>query len=252
MRKKIIAGNWKMNLNNAEARAFAIGLHDFLKTRQIEEVIPIICPSFVSLTTVASISEGLFEVGAQDVSAFKDGAYTGEISVNMLKAIGLEYCIIGHSERRKYHSETDRIVNLKLKQLQQNGIQPIVCIGETLEQREEGITENVILKQLESAFSEIELNSKIFIAYEPIWAIGTGKTATPQQAQEIHSLIRDWISKKYSKNVSNDIHILYGGSVKPENIKDLLSQKDIDGGLIGGASLSLDKYIEMLKIASKM
>lgn len=190
-------------------------------------------------------------MGAQDVSSHKNGAYTGEVSAAQLRSLGIRYCIIGHSERRQYHAETDALIREKLLRLQENEIIPILCIGETLAQREQGSTKQVILSQLEGCFDEIEMpaGAEAVIAYEPVWAIGTGKTATASQAQEVHALIRDWLTSRFGSQTAQNIHILYGGSVKPDNIRELLAQKDIDGGLIGGAALQLDSYLAMLASA---
>lgn len=171
------------------------------------------------------------------MSAHESGAYTGEISASMYSSMGITHCIIGHSERRKYHHEKDSLIHEKLQKLLAEEIVPIVCVGETLEEREAGITRNVILDQLKGVFEGISFNDPIVIAYEPVWAIGTGKTASPEQAQEIHAIIRQWVKAHVSPAAAENVPILYGGSMKPENIAELISQPDIDGGLIGGASL---------------
>lgn len=177
------------------------------------------------------------------------GAYTGEISAPMLNSMDIPYCIIGHSERRKYYHETDEMINTKLKQLHANEIVPILCIGETLVEREKDITKDVIISQLEGGLKGVSISDNVVIAYEPVWAIGTGKTATPEQAQEIHSLIRNWLTEEYSVKVSENTSILYGGSMKPENVKELLQQSDIDGGLIGGAALDVSKFSQIVQTA---
>jgi len=183
------------------------------------------------------------------VSEHDSGAFTGEISASMLNSMDLEFCIVGHSERRKYFGDTDKLVNMKIQSLLKNDISPIVCLGESLAERENEQTKDIVLGQLEGAFRNIEMSEEIVIAYEPIWAIGTGKTASPQQAQEIHKLIRDWLSEKYSDKIAEKIHILYGGSMNPKNVENLLQQPDIDGGLIGGASLEIAKFNEMIDAA---
>jgi triosephosphate isomerase len=250
MQKFIIAGNWKMNKNFQEAEDFLMELSDFLENKELDDVEVVVCPPAVYLEMATDIASGKpFAVGAQNCSQYDDGAYTGEISTTMLNSMELDYCIIGHSERRQYFGETDESVNQKLKKLQENNIIPIVCIGESLEQREKGITKKVIVSQLGGAFQDVKINDNVVIAYEPIWAIGTGKTATPEQAQEIHALIRNWLNENYDEETSMKMHILYGGSMKPENIEELLKQPDIDGGLIGGASLVISKFSSMIDIA---
>lgn len=250
MRKKIIAGNWKMNKTFSDAENFLITLDEELSERYLQHVKVIVCTPYPYLELAFDQADsGKMFVGAQDVSSHDFGAYTGEVSAPMLHSMGIDYCIIGHSERRKYHQETDDIINQKLKQLLANGIKPILCIGETLTERENNITKKIIKKQLEGCCKGIELDERITIAYEPVWAIGTGKTATPQQAQEIHAFIRDWIEQNSSTRIAEDIAILYGGSMKPKNTAELLQQKDIDGGLIGGASLKTESFVEMIDIA---
>ncbi len=253
MRRIIIAGNWKMNKTYSESEEFLSEMADFIETKDLKNVDVVICiPAlYLKLATGFAAKSKMF-IGAQNVSNFDFGAYTGEISAPMLKAIECSFCIIGHSERRKYFGDTDDLVNAKLKILQQNKIIPIVCIGETLEEREAGITEDVVVNQLEGAFRNITVNNDVVIAYEPVWAIGTGKTATPAQAQEIHSLIRSWLIENYNHEIAENMSILYGGSVKPDNIKELLIQPDIDGGLIGGASLDMGKMKEMINIAVEL
>ena len=253
MRKIIIAGNWKMNKAFSEAEDFMVELTDFLNEKKLGKVEVVVCSPFPYLEMVSDFAcESQVFIGAQNVNENDFGAYTGEISASMLASMEIDYCIIGHSERRKYYHETDDLINSKLKKLQEFEVVPILCIGETLEEREKGITEQVILSQLTKALTNIKINNDLVIAYEPIWAIGTGRTATPQQAQEIHSLIRKWISEKFSSEISNSISILYGGSMKPENIRDLLHQPDIDGGLIGGASLDIEKFKVMINTAVEL
>jgi len=250
MRKIIIAGNWKMNKTFPEAQDFFVDITEYMKDKDCGNTEVLICPPalFLELATDFSV-ESKLNVGAQNVSNVASGAHTGEISAAMLNSVECDYCLVGHSERRKYYGETDSMVNTKIKLLQENNIIPVVCIGETLEEREIGITKDVIVNQLEGAFQEIEMDEDIVLAYEPVWAIGTGMTASPQQAQEIHSLIRSWLIEHYGQEISDQISILYGGSVKPENIKELLQQPDIDGGLIGGAALDIEKFKQMIEIA---
>lgn len=250
MKKIIIAGNWKMNKNFNESEDFLDDLTGYLQEKDLKNVEVVVCPPALFLELATDYAdESQLRIGGQNVSSFDSGAYTGEISAEMLASIDCDYCIIGHSERRKYFNDTDDVVNAKLVQLQKNEIIPIVCVGETLEEREAGITKDVVAGQLEGAFRNINIEDDIVLAYEPVWAIGTGKTATPTQAQEIHSLIRNWLIENYNHSIAESTPILYGGSVKPENIKDLLSQPDIDGGLIGGASLDVDKFSSIIDIA---
>jgi triosephosphate isomerase len=254
VRKPIIAGNWKMFKTEAEAVDFAQKIKPLVA--DIHDRIALICPPFPVLSKVADeIRDSNVALGAQNLFWEDQGAYTGEVSAPMLKAVGCTYVIIGHSERRQYFGETDETVNKKLKAALKHRLDPIVCIGETLKQREKGETFKVIEKQVKEGFAGLETPSGrgpsgrgrdwrlVTIAYEPVWAIGTGKTATPEQAQEVHAFIR----KLLPKEVADGIRILYGGSVKPENIKDLMSQPDIDGGLVGGASLKVDSFTKIVK-----
>lgn len=252
MRKIIIAGNWKMNKDAFETEQFCRELGTYLKDHDSERVLPLIAPVFPFLAKAQTTLWGMpVAVCAQDVSAQKKGAYTGEVSAAQLRSLGISHCIIGHSERRQYHAETDTLVRAKLLRLRENEITPLVCIGETLEQREQGNTEQVILRQLEGCFEQIEMPSgkEAVIAYEPVWAIGTGKTASAAQAQEVHALIRAWLQNRHGSETAQNIHILYGGSVKPDNIRELLEQEDIDGGLIGGASLKMEAFCAMIDTA---
>lgn len=250
MKKVIVAGNWKMNKSFGDAENFLADLAEQLEDKELGNTEVIVCPPALYLEVATDYAdESQLRIGAQNVSNYDFGAYTGEISAPMLASIDCDYCIIGHSERRKYYSDTDDLVNAKLAILQQNEIIPIVCVGETLEEREAGITKDVVTGQLEGAFRNIKIEDDIVIAYEPVWAIGTGKTATPAQAQEIHSLIRSWLIENYNRDIAESLPILYGGSVKPDNFKEILAQPDIDGGLIGGASLDLEKFLSLIDIA---
>lgn len=206
----------------------------------------VICPPFPYLEMASEYGdESYFAVGAQDVSEQDSGAYTGEVSAAMLESLQLTYCIVGHSERRAYHHETDEIVARKVDQLLKYNLRPIVCCGEVLQEREEGRQFDVVKKQITDGLFHLsaEQFANIVIAYEPVWAIGTGKTATPEQAQEIHAFIRGLIAEKYGKEVADETSILYGGSCKPSNAKELFANPDVDGGLIGGASLKADDFI---------
>lgn len=242
MRRKVIAGNWKMNMLPNEAIEYITALDPLVKDSKNDVIICVpYTDLFYSLLTVQGTN---IHIGAQNVFYKETGAYTGEVSPKMLKCINVEYVIIGHSERRQYFNETDETVNLKLKASLNEGLKPIVCVGETLEQREEGKTEKVITSQIEKALKDLtpeEVRNTI-VAYEPIWAIGTGKTATAEDANESIKQIRNKIKEIYGENISEEVIILYGGSVKPENAKELFSMSDIDGGLVGGASLKADTF----------
>ncbi|MDD4309321.1 MAG: triose-phosphate isomerase [Candidatus Cloacimonetes bacterium] len=252
MRKIIIAGNWKMNKGLDETRDFFQEVVSALRGVELGSIVPVVAPAYPFLAEALRESFGSdILVSAQEVSLNSDGAYTGEVSAAMLKSLNLPYCIIGHSERRQYHNESDANVQHKLLKLLAHGITPIVCIGETLAQRDANQTEAVVLAQLKGCLQDVPLKTgtEIIIAYEPVWAIGTGRTATPEQAQEVHALIRSWMMENYSGVVATNLSILYGGSVKPDNLALLLACEDIDGGLIGGASLKAEDFIEMVKIA---
>lgn len=248
MRRKVVAGNWKMNMNlSGTIELISVIKNELSKSDSKSEVI--VCPPFTSLeTAVTVVKNSSIKVGAQNMHYESDGAFTGEISADMLKSVGCEYVILGHSERRTLFGESDEMINKKVKKALSSGLKPIFCVGETLEERESNLTEKVVEKQVKnglSGISESEL-SELIIAYEPVWAIGTGKTASPEQAQEVHKFIRNLISKLYSNNLADNLVIQYGGSVKPDNAEELFSQPDIDGGLIGGASLKADSFISIV------
>lgn len=237
MRIPFIAGNWKMFKTKAEALSFA---EEFKRLYQGTDVQTAICAPFTNLEAlVEAFKDTKIMVGAQNVHFADEGAYTGEISVSMLEEIGVDLCIIGHSERRQYFGETDETCNLKLKKLFEGSIRPILCVGESLEERDAGRAFDVVKGQLTADLDGISGDSvqKLVIAYEPIWAIGTGKTATSDQAEEMLAYIRSIVAAKYGEQAADDTTILYGGSCKPSNAKELFSKPDIDGGLIGGASL---------------
>ena len=251
MRNNLIAGNWKMNKTTAEAKAFAeeIKKVEFLNKADVAVLAP-----FTQLTALKEAFDGTnIKVGAQNVHFEESGAFTGEISVPMLKEIGVDYCIVGHSERREYFGETDETVNKKLKALIAADIIPILCIGESLEVREAGGHWFHVTQQLQLAVDGLDTvdMQKIVIAYEPIWAIGTGKTATPAEAEEMCGLIRGLVAGLYDNAVAENLQILYGGSMKPENAEELLANADIDGGLIGGASLKPESFVKLIEIAEK-
>ncbi len=237
-RTTIIAGNWKMNKTAAEGKALVEALKPLVAG--VKDVDVVVCPPFTTLSAVIAAAAGSnVKVGAQNLHWAANGAFTGEISAEMLKDVGVEYVIIGHSERRQYFGETDITVNQRLKAALAAGLKPMVCIGETLEEREGNRTEAVIDTQVKGGFAGIspEQMANLVIAYEPVWAIGTGKTATPAMAQETHAYIRRVVGQLFGPAAAAAVRIQYGGSMKPDNAKELLSQPDIDGGLIGGASL---------------
>lgn len=248
MRRNIVAGNWKSNETFNQADDLINDIAEGLRAFDSTDVDVIVCPPFPYLELVQDAAEDVeFFVGAQNVSKFDNGAYTGEVSAQMLQSMNVDYCIVGHSERRKYFFETNQDVAEKVNKLLAVDITPIVCVGESLEDREAGKHFDVIREQVSQGLFHLsaEAMEKVIIAYEPVWAIGTGKTATKEQAQEIHAFIRNMLAEKYSDDTSQEISILYGGSCNAKNAKDLFAQQDVDGGLIGGASLKAADFIEI-------
>jgi triosephosphate isomerase len=250
-RKKLIAGNWKMNKTSADAVALAreivaaVGSHP--------EVEVVICPPFTALEGVAGAVDGsLVKLGAQNMHFEASGAFTGEVSAPMLRALFATHVILGHSERRTLFGETDELVNKKVLSALKNQLRPIVCVGESLAERESGSTLKVVQTQLERALDGVskEQAQGLVVAYEPVWAIGTGKVATTDQAQEVHAFIRGLLAKAHGEAAAQRVRILYGGSMKPANAPELLAQRDIDGGLIGGASLEARSFLELVKAAA--
>lgn len=249
MRKKIIAGNWKMNKTPSEAKALAAAIAEKAANAACDVVV---CPTAVCLPGVIDAVQGSnVKVGAQNVHFKESGAYTGEIAANMLTDIGAEYVIIGHSERRQYFGGTDETVNLRTKAALAGGLKPIVCVGESLAEREAGIMDDTVRRQTKLALLGIEKADaeKVIIAYEPIWAIGTGKTATAEQADEVCGIIRETVAKLYGNETAEKIRIQYGGSMNAKNASELLSKPNIDGGLIGGASLKPDDFAVIIGAA---
>lgn len=248
MRKKLMAANWKMYKTLDHTREF---FRDFLPAvagHDRDEIV--VCPPFVDLPAAVEAAKGSnVAVGGQDVYWEKEGAFTGEISTGMLLSVGCTHVIVGHSERRQHFGETDDTVNLKLKAALEAGLTPIACVGEVLEEREARLTEDVLRRQCLRAFHAIsgKKAGKLVVAYEPVWAIGTGKTATPQLASEAHSLIRIEAAKAFGEGMANQLRILYGGSVKPENVKALMAEEEIDGALVGGASLDPKSFAAIVK-----
>lgn len=250
IRKAVIAGNWKMNKTRPEAKALIEALVPLAKDAGCEVVI---CVPFTNLETAVELTKGTnIKVGAQNCHFAKSGAYTGEISADMLTEVGVEYVVLGHSERRQYFGETDETVNKRTKAAFEAGLKPIVCVGELLWERECNITEEVIARQIKLDFYDVSAEDlkKCIIAYEPVWAIGTGKTATADQAQEVCAFIRDTLAKLYGKDVADTITIQYGGSMNAGNAAELLSKVDVDGGLIGGASLKAPDFATIINAAT--
>lgn len=250
MRKPIVAGNWKMNKTVSEAVDLVESVKPDLANCKAVDVV--LCPPFTALKSVSDAVTGThIDVGAQNMCWEKSGAYTGEISAEMLRELYCHYVILGHSERRSYFQETDQMVNLKAKAALAAHLRPIVCVGESLEQRDSGITAKVVEAQVRGSLAGIgpEDLVDLIVAYEPVWAIGTGRTATPEQAQEVHALIRSVLADLADSSVAQSIRIQYGGSVKASNARELFGQPDIDGGLIGGASLDAASFVAIVKAA---
>ena len=251
LRKAIVAGNWKMNNDRNAAKKLITELNPLVKDAACEVVL---CVPYTNLETALSLCEGTnMHIGAENCHWAKSGAFTGEISAEMLAEMGVEYVIIGHSERRQYFGETDQTVQARVRAALDAGLKVILCVGEVLEQREQGITEEVVALQTKVALggvSEEEL-SRIVIAYEPVWAIGTGKTATADQAEEVCAFIRSVVAKLYSKVAADALTIQYGGSMNAKNAAELLAQPDVDGGLIGGASLKPDQFVDIINAANQ-
>ncbi|MDZ8117410.1 triose-phosphate isomerase [Pontiella agarivorans] len=248
MRKKIIAGNWKMNKTVEEAIELANGVKRELA--DCTEVDVVLCPPFTAIKSVSDIvSETQIAVGSQNMSSEDEGAYTGEICHSMLKELFVRYVILGHSERREYYKETDEWINKKVIKALEKNLRPILCVGETLEDRESGSTEKVVEVQVREGLKNVAADAytELVIAYEPVWAIGTGKVATAEQAQEVHAFIRATVKDMVGEEAANAVRIQYGGSMKPGNAPELLAQPDIDGGLIGGAALDAESFAGIVK-----
>lgn len=250
MRKPIIAGNWKMNKTPDEALKFLQDLPDnIFDQKKVEAVL---CATFLCLDRMGQfLKDKNLGLGSQDMYWEDSGAFTSQVSGKMLKSIGCQYVIIGHSERRQFFGENDISVNLKVKKALELGLKPIMCVGETLAERESGSTDQVVINQTETGLRDIKIGynsaESLIIAYEPVWAIGTGKTCDTKEANRVIALIRNTLAKQYGNQISDNIRILYGGSAKPENIKELISTSDIDGGLIGGASLETSSFVKLIE-----
>ena len=254
MRKLFIAGNWKMNQGPEDTASFFKTLAN-AKTSEIDKIDAAVCPPFVSLQEAEKGMKSVsgVRIGAQNLHTEENGAYTGEVSATMLRELSCDYVITGHSERREYFGETDEVICKKNQKALEHGITPITCVGEVLDQRKSDRQYEVVEKQVTGVLKEFskEQAETTVIAYEPVWAIGTGETATPEQAQEMHQFIRGILGKMFGEQTAEKIRILYGGSMKPANAEELLDQPDVDGGLIGGASLKADSFNELLEIAQK-
>ena len=249
MRNKVIVGNWKMNHTRANALAFVEGMKEEVKVAKSHNILIGIAPTFMSLDVVSKKKPAGLILSAQNVNENASGAYTGEVAINMLQEVkGLTHIIIGHSERRQYYNETDASCNKKMKAMEQANLTPIYCVGETLAQFEANETKDVVKTQLVDGLKDLsaEYVSKMIIAYEPVWSIGTGKNASKEIAQDVCCFIRKEVAKLYGRRVANKVIIQYGGSVKPNNVKEYLTQPDIDGALVGGASLKAETFIELI------
>jgi len=250
MRSKIVAGNWKMNKTLPESKKLVKALKKSIKNLPLENTRVIIAPTYVNLQRVSkSTKKSSIEVAAQNMHQADSGAFTGEISAEMLKSIGVELIILGHSERREYFDETDALLAKKVDQALKNKLEVIFCFGEVLEDRKNGNHFKVVENQIKNALFHLSADAwkAIILAYEPVWAIGTGETASPEQAQEMHAFIRSLVAEKYNGDVAKNVSILYGGSVKPANAKEIFSKEDVDGGLIGGAALNADDFVALIE-----
>ncbi|MEG2070039.1 MAG: triose-phosphate isomerase [Bacteroidales bacterium] len=251
MKSKLVIGNWKMNKSFEEAEELICGIEEALEGYNLQTEV-VLCPPLVYMELIgdhADEEEAKFYAGAQNCSEYENGAYTGEISAEMLASLGISFCIVGHSERRKYFHETDEIIAKKVIQLLKNDVSPVLCCGELLEERKNGEHFKVVEKQLTQTVFSLSKDDfeRIIIAYEPVWAIGTGETATPAQAEEMHAFIRSLIEKKYGTEMAYNTYILYGGSCNAQNAIELFSQDDVDGGLIGGASLKAEDFVAIIE-----
>ena len=250
MRKNIVAGNWKMNNNLSESKKLVKGIKKAIKKKKLKNTRVIVSPTYVNLRAVVKkAKKSVIEVAAQNMQQADNGAFTGEISADMLKSVGVKTVILGHSERREYFGETDKLLAEKVDQALKNKLEIIFCFGEKLEERKSDSHFKVVESQIKNALFHLDNSAwkNIILAYEPVWAIGTGETASPEQAQEMHAFIRDLIAKKYDAETANDVSILYGGSVKPANAVEIFSKEDVDGGLIGGAALKAEDFVALIK-----
>ena len=251
-RKTVIAGNWKMNMTPSSTKAFITELAPMVAGKDGCDIV--LCVPFVDIAPAVEAAKGTnIKIGAENVHFAKSGAYTGEISADMLNEVGAEYVVIGHSERRQYFAETNETVNKRTKAALAGGLKPIICVGESLDQREQGVTEELVRMQVKIALNGVTADElkNVVIAYEPIWAIGTGKTATADQAEEVCAAIRKVVGELYGEDAAKALTVQYGGSMNPKNAEELLSKPDVDGGLIGGASLKADQFAVIVDAATK-
>ncbi|RMG64042.1 MAG: triose-phosphate isomerase [Calditrichaeota bacterium] len=254
MRQKMIAGNWKMHKTNPEAVRLVAQIRAGLEKNPVRKTRVVVCPPFTALSVVHQALKGSkIGLGAQNLFWEEEGAYTGEVSARMIKSTGARYVIVGHSERRRYFKEDEHIINKKIRLALKNGLKVIHCVGETLEEREQNLTKDIVGNQLEWDLNGLapEDLKNVVVAYEPVWAIGTGRTATPEQAQEVHAFIRDILDALIGDQVGARMTILYGGSVKPNNAAGLLAQPDIDGALVGGACLKASSFLKIIQASEK-
>jgi len=248
----LIAANWKMNTDLPQGQRLASNVASALAEIEAPNVEVAVCPPFTHLHAVgAAVEDSSVSLGAQDVHAEDEGAYTSDVSAPMLASLGCTFVIVGHSERRQYYGETDADVNAKVMQARRHDLTPIVCVGETLEHRRAGEAESVVRSQLDGALNGVSVSNSdgLVVAYEPIWAIGTGESATPVQAQEMHAVVRSELQTRFGSDVAKKVSLLYGGSMKPHNAADLLQQTDVDGGLVGSASLEVDSFVRIVEQA---
>jgi triosephosphate isomerase (TIM) len=249
MRKQVIAGNWKMNKTLQEGKELAKQINELVKNKANDNLEIVLAPPFIHLTELSAIvDQNLIKLSAQNCSMHYDGAHTGEISAKMLASTNTEYVIVGHSERRDYHHEDNERVLNKIRRCLENGLKPILCIGEKAEERKSGNYFNIVEEQIQESAFELSMEEfkNVTVAYEPVWAIGTGENASPEQAQEIHEYIRNKIFDRYGEEIAMNTTILYGGSVKPSNANELFAKPDVDGGLIGGASLKAEDFVAII------
>ncbi|QTN39395.1 triose-phosphate isomerase [Cryomorphaceae bacterium] len=256
MGSKMVAGNWKMNHDFPTGIDTVTEVVKQLEGMETPDVAVVIAPSYLHLEAIQQMTEDFpsLHVSAQDCSSHESGAFTGEVSANMIASIGAQYVILGHSERRAYHGEDGELLLKKLEQAFAAGLRPIYCVGEQLQERYDGKQEAVVQSQLEEVLGDLteEQMNRVVIAYEPVWAIGTGETATAEQAQEMHAFIRQWLRGRFGDDIAESVSVLYGGSCKPSNAEELFSQPDVDGGLIGGASLKADDFVKLVEIRDRV
>ena len=254
MAQKIVAGNWKMNLVSGEGLDLIGKIGEYCAKHETSEMEVVVAPPMLYLSKAVEVASSDVQISAQNCHSEESGAFTGEVSADMIREAGAKYVIIGHSERRQIFHEADDFLNAKLKKVLKAGLQPILCVGEKLDDRKQNRQEQVVEQQLNGALKGFSTNDLqgFVIAYEPVWAIGTGETASPEQAQEMHHFIREYLRKKYSDQTADAVSLLYGGSVKPDNAGEIFRKPDVDGGLVGGASLKFDSFAQLIQIGSEV